>query len=174
MNNQGQRPFFRRKMDKWGHLRQSRSDSDKWGHLRGSRSDSQGVPIYPITIIAGHTHRPVFANLSLTERRCLEAGVGTPGVRRKEKADPVYYNTGSCVHPRCITGIEITAEPRPDPEAEGKPDTVPPAGTAGDAAALRPCFTLVKWGHQAGHEICLADGCRSYPLAIARTVLETG
>jgi predicted phosphodiesterase len=61
------------------------------------------------TIIAGHTHRPVFANLSLTERRFLESGVGTPGVRRKEKADPVYYNAGSCVHPRCITGIEITS-----------------------------------------------------------------
>ncbi|MCX5830314.1 MAG: hypothetical protein NT140_00210 [Deltaproteobacteria bacterium] len=60
-------------------------------------------------VIAGHTHRPVFANLSLTERRFLESGIGTPGVRRKEKAEPVYYNTGSCVHPRCITGLEITS-----------------------------------------------------------------
>jgi predicted phosphodiesterase len=60
-------------------------------------------------VIAGHTHRPVFANLSLTERRFLESGIGTPGVRRKEKAESVYYNTGSCVHPRCITGLEITA-----------------------------------------------------------------
>lgn len=36
-------------------------------------------------IIAGHTHRPVFS----------EAG------------EPPYFNDGSCVHPRCITGIEI-------------------------------------------------------------------
>jgi len=37
-------------------------------------------------IITGHTHRPVFP---------------------KSKEAP-YFNTGSCVHPRCITGIEIT------------------------------------------------------------------
>ena len=39
---------------------------------------------YPI-LIAGHTHRPVFS----------QPGEGS------------YFNTGSCVHPRCITGIEI-------------------------------------------------------------------
>jgi hypothetical protein len=70
---------------------------------------SEPLPENPTIVIAGHTHRPVFANLSLTERRFLESGIGTPGVRRKEKAEPVYYNTGSCVHPRCITGLEITA-----------------------------------------------------------------
>ncbi len=37
-------------------------------------------------LIAGHTHRPVFP----------EAG------------EIPYFNDGSCVHPRCITGIEIT------------------------------------------------------------------
>jgi predicted phosphodiesterase len=36
-------------------------------------------------LIVGHTHRPYL-----------------PG----EKESP-YCNTGSCVHPRCITGIEI-------------------------------------------------------------------
>jgi len=36
-------------------------------------------------IIAGHTHRSVFPIPS----------------------EPPYFNTGSCVHPRCITGIEI-------------------------------------------------------------------
>jgi UDP-2,3-diacylglucosamine pyrophosphatase LpxH len=36
-------------------------------------------------VIAGHTHRPAFPQ---------------PG-------DLPYFNTGSCVHPRCITGIEI-------------------------------------------------------------------
>jgi len=36
-------------------------------------------------VICGHTHRSMFP----------EAG------------DPLYFNTGSCVHPRCITGIEI-------------------------------------------------------------------
>lgn len=37
-------------------------------------------------LIAGHTHRPTFP----------EAGL------------PPYFNDGSCVHPRCITGIEIS------------------------------------------------------------------
>jgi UDP-2,3-diacylglucosamine pyrophosphatase LpxH len=36
-------------------------------------------------LIAGHTHRPVFP----------EAG------------EPLYFNDGSCIHPRCITAIEI-------------------------------------------------------------------
>ena len=39
---------------------------------------------YPI-LIAGHTHRPVFS----------------------QPREGTYFNTGSCVHPRCITGIEI-------------------------------------------------------------------
>ena len=100
-------------------------------------------------VIAGHTHRPVFENLSLTERRYLETGIATRGIRRKDKAEPVYYNSGSCVHPRCVTGIEITLEPLH--------------------------FTLVKWGYQAGAEPA-AKGTGSFPttrsLAIARTVLE--
>lgn len=36
-------------------------------------------------LIAGHTHRPVFPNTG----------------------EPLYFNDGSCVHPRCITAIEI-------------------------------------------------------------------
>jgi hypothetical protein len=40
-----------------------------------------------------------------------------------------YYNTGSCVHPRCITGIEIA--PGPD---------------------WKPAFTLIKWGYAAQAE----------------------
>lgn len=35
--------------------------------------------------VVGHTHRPVFP----------------------EPYDPPYYNDGCCVHPRCITGLEI-------------------------------------------------------------------
>lgn len=38
-----------------------------------------------ILLIAGHTHRPAFAKPS----------------------ELPYFNDGSCVHPRCITGIEI-------------------------------------------------------------------
>jgi UDP-2,3-diacylglucosamine pyrophosphatase LpxH len=38
-----------------------------------------------IMIIAGHTHRPRFP----------------------EEGEPAFFNDGSCVHPRCITGIEI-------------------------------------------------------------------
>jgi len=45
-------------------------------------------------LVAGHTHRPMLGTYN------------SP-----------YFNTGSCVHPRCITGIEITNR----------------------------CFTLVKW-----------------------------
>lgn len=37
-------------------------------------------------LIAGHTHRPVFPDLG----------------------EPLYFNDGSCVHPRCVTAIEIT------------------------------------------------------------------
>ena len=37
-------------------------------------------------LIAGHTHRPVFP----------------------EVGDTPYFNDGSCVHPHCITGIEIS------------------------------------------------------------------
>ena len=96
----------------------SRINGDIFGNCEAIDIVSRFIPKI---VIAGHTHRPVFANLSLTERRFLESGVGTPGVRRKEKADPVYYNAGSCVHPRCITGLEITF----------------------------PRFTLVKWGYAA-------------------------
>ncbi len=38
-----------------------------------------------IMLIAGHTHRPMFP----------------------EVGEPAYFNDGSCVHPRCITAIEI-------------------------------------------------------------------
>ena len=98
-------------------------------------------------IVAGHTHRPVFEDLSLTERRLLEAGFGPPGIVRKERADGIYYNAGSCVHPRCITGLEITAERAP-------------------GGASRPRFTLVKWGVQP------EAGGEHSPLSIARTVLQ--
>ncbi|MBN2026119.1 MAG: metallophosphoesterase family protein [Actinobacteria bacterium] len=37
-------------------------------------------------VIMGHTHRPAFPS---------------------EEGDKPYFNCGSCVHPRCITGIEI-------------------------------------------------------------------
>jgi UDP-2,3-diacylglucosamine pyrophosphatase LpxH len=37
-------------------------------------------------LVAGHTHRPAFPDTN----------------------EPRYFNTGSCVHPRCATAIEIT------------------------------------------------------------------
>ncbi|MDR3539974.1 MAG: metallophosphoesterase family protein [Desulfosporosinus sp.] len=37
-------------------------------------------------LIAGHTHRPMFPKVG----------------------EPLYFNDGSSIHPRCITGIEIT------------------------------------------------------------------
>jgi hypothetical protein len=60
------------------------------------------------TIIAGHTHRAVFENLSITERRYLESKVKTEIIKIKNAPDSRYFNTGSCVHSHGITGIEIT------------------------------------------------------------------
>ena len=97
--------------------------------------------------MAGHTHRPVFAGLSLTERRLLEGGArGMPGIARRDAPEPTYYNTGACVLPRCITGIEITAHR----DAGG---------------LLRPRFELVKWAVQPASP-------ENPTLAISRTVLQ--
>jgi len=84
------------------------NEVDKRLHEWANHND-QGVA----AIIAGHTHRAVFENLSLTERRYLESKVKTDGIKIKNQPDGTYYNTGSCVHPLCITGIEITYEDGP-------------------------------------------------------------
>jgi len=84
------------------------NEVDKRLHEWASRND-QGIA----AIIAGHTHRAVFENLSLTERRYMESKVKTDGVKIKNEPDGSYYNTGSCVHSLCITGIEITFENGP-------------------------------------------------------------
>lgn len=46
---------------------------------------TQWVQNYKHILIAGHNHRPYFPEVGY----------------------PPYFNDGSCVHPRCITGIEI-------------------------------------------------------------------
>ena len=84
------------------------NEVDKRLHEWANRND-QGIA----AIIAGHTHRAVFENLSLTEQRYLESKVRTDGVKFKHQPDRSYFNTGSCVHPLCITGIEITFENGP-------------------------------------------------------------
>ena len=84
------------------------NEVDKRLHEWASRND-QGIA----AIIAGHTHRAVFENLSLTERRYLESKVKTDGIKIKNQPDGSYYNTGSCVHQLCITGIETTFENGP-------------------------------------------------------------
>ena len=81
------------------------NEVDRQLHEWANHND-QGIA----TIIAGHTHRAVFENLSLTERRYLESKIKTDGVKIKHQPDGSYYNTGSCVHPLSITGIEITFE----------------------------------------------------------------
>ena len=60
-------------------------------------------------IIAGHTHRAVFENLSLTEMR-LEAlrFESEDTAQLQARRDLHYYNTGSCVHLLSITGLEIS------------------------------------------------------------------
>lgn len=92
------------------------NEVDKRLHEWASNND-QGIA----AIIAGHTHRAVFENLSLTEQRYLDSKVRTDGVSFKHQPDRSYFNTGSCVHPLCITGLEITFE-------------------------NGPCLRLVKWG----------------------------
>jgi len=99
-----------------------------------------------LIIVAGHTHRPVFAGLSLTERRFVESGIGPPGIARKKGPEEIYYNAGACVLPRCITGIEITAQ-----QNAGGP--------------IRPHFSLVKWAIQPA-------AVATPSLVIARSVLE--
>ena len=84
------------------------NEVDKRLHEWANNND-QGIA----AIIAGHTHRAVFENLSLTEQRYLESKVRTDGVKFKHQPDRSYFNTGSCVHPLCITGIEITFENGP-------------------------------------------------------------
>jgi hypothetical protein len=84
------------------------NEVDKRLHEWANNND-QGIA----AIIAGHTHRAVFENLSLTEQRYLESKVRTDGVSFKHQPDGSYYNTGSCVHQLCITGIEITFENGP-------------------------------------------------------------
>jgi len=79
------------------------NEVDRRLHEWASRND-QGIA----AIIAGHTHRAVFENLSLTERRYLESKIKTEGIKIKHQPDGSYYNTGSCVHPLSITGLEIT------------------------------------------------------------------
>ena len=102
------------------------NEVDKRLHGWASRND-QGIA----AIIAGHTHRAVFENLSLTERRYLESKVKTDGVKIKNQPDGSYYNTGSCVHSLCITGIEITFE-------------------------NGPCLRLIKWGQATeGHVLTI-------------------
>jgi len=59
-------------------------------------------------IIAGHTHRAVFENLSLTEMRLQAIKFKAEDAAHfHDLRDPRYYNTGSCVHPMSITGLEI-------------------------------------------------------------------
>ncbi len=79
------------------------NEVDKRLHEWANHND-QGIT----AIVAGHTHRAVFENLSLTERRYLKSKVKTEGIKIKHQPDRSYYNTGSCVHPLSITGIEIT------------------------------------------------------------------
>lgn len=49
-----------------------------------------------LMVIAGHTHRPMFSSLSKQDR-----------LSSIKKEEPYYFNCGSGVHPRCVTGLEI-------------------------------------------------------------------
>jgi len=63
------------------------------------------------TIIAGHTHRAVFENLSLTEMRLQALNCkAKKDSHVQDRRDCSYYNTGSCVHSLGITGLEMCFE----------------------------------------------------------------
>lgn len=111
-----------------------------------AKNNDQGIDI----VVAGHTHRPVYENLTLTERKYNELKIGTPEIRKDKPSSPRYYNTGSCVHPRCITGIEITVE-------DGKIN-----------------FKLIKWAHDAQHRsgTGASSGVEEFRLSIRRFVLQ--
>ncbi len=68
--------------------------------------NSQGIT----SIIAGHTHRAVFENLSITERRYRGSKLKTEIDKINNAPDKSYFNSGSCVHPYCITCLEIILE----------------------------------------------------------------
>ncbi len=69
-----------------------------------STSNDRGIT----AIIAGHTHRAVFENLSLSEIHLQTIRFRVDDADHfQAKSDPRYYNTGSCVHPLSITGLEI-------------------------------------------------------------------
>lgn len=111
-----------------------------------TKANDRGINL----IIAGHTHRPVYENLSLTERIYLQSNLFTPRIREKRQADRSYFNTGSCVHPDCITGIEIVTENE------------------------KTFLNLVKWGYNvSGEEKQWAVGNpEEFNLAVKRTILE--
>ncbi len=153
-----------------------------WAKQQGA-SEELGLTDPFSIVVAGHTHRSVFANLSLTERRLLESSIGPPGIRPKTQADPVYYNTGSCVISRCITGLEITdsrvpqadtvsgdlRSARADTASFGSDVRFTQAGTGSNSGHLR--FTHVVWGYSA-EEAGTAESGFHYPLFIRRRVIE--
>jgi predicted phosphodiesterase len=80
------------------------NEVDERLHKWATRND-QGIAV----IIAGHTHRAVFENLSLTEMRLQTFRFkAEDSSHLQDRRDPRYYNTGSCVHPLSITGLEIS------------------------------------------------------------------
>jgi len=80
------------------------NEVDERLHKWATRND-QGTA----AIIAGHTHRAVFENLSLTEMRLQTLRFkAEDSSHLQDRRDPRYYNTGSCVHPLSITGLEIS------------------------------------------------------------------
>ena len=85
------------------------NDVDERVHKWATNND-RGIT----AIIAGHTHRAVFENLSLTEMRLQTLRFTTEAASSvQDRRDSHYYNTGSCVHPMTITGIEITLDKCP-------------------------------------------------------------
>ncbi|MHB8093226.1 MAG: hypothetical protein ACYDH8_16760 [Syntrophales bacterium] len=121
----------------------TRNLARKSGDTKCDRAGNKGTRSQ---ILANLGHVPLFPG------SCPRISSGHVPTFRKLHADRAYYNTGSCVHPRCITGIEIT----PGPDGQ-------------------PAFTLIKWGY-ATECVCgpgkPETGCGAYTLTIQREELE--
>lgn len=78
--------YFWKPLEKWGIRDPTRPAYNYRSCIRSEKRFRNFADKYPVIVVCGHTHRPVFPK---------------PGEGR-------YFNDGSMVHPRCIIAIELT------------------------------------------------------------------
>ena len=65
--------------------------------------DYRDIPHFPISNLIGHAGKLIIGTL---ENKTVIAGHNHKPMLNPN-GTPMYFNDGSCVHPRCITGLEI-------------------------------------------------------------------